>query len=93
MRLPTSWKLPGGFRVEFIYVDRLEDAHGEWHGFEKKVGKILIEKGPLDEMADSVYHEMQHALTDWHAAYLRPMQRSFLKALLREAALQAEEKA
>jgi hypothetical protein len=92
-KLPITWRLPGGYKVVFRYVEDLHDGlRGEWCGFgSDKVGNVYVKLEPLDEMADTVFHEMVHALIDWHAAYLRPIQRTFVKTLLEEAALQAKE--
>jgi hypothetical protein len=103
VRLPKVWLLPWGYKVKLEYRPASEMSsactgasksgpHGCWHDFVWKVGKAVIAIEAADEMLDSLFHEMVHALIDWHGRAIRPRQRDFLQALLKEAALQAAEK-
>jgi hypothetical protein len=92
--MPSVYRLPFGAVVRIEYVDDLGENHGEWHGFNAAgEGLIRIEKRAPEEMLDTLYHEMIHCIPDFHAHFIRPMQRAIIRAMVEEAAAQAAEEA
>src|SRR3990167_7938771 len=98
MRYPKVWRLPFGAKVVFRYVnlDRMPDrALGWWSDFNSSmVGTIKIAKDvPPSELLDTLWHEMSHALIDWHSRCIWAKQREAEDLLKQEAARLAAERA
>lgn len=96
-RLPKVWNLPFGARVNIKYKKKIDGAYGMWFGFKWKrdrfVGEIWIAEDTIDEMLYTLYHEMQHALIDWHGLLIRDAQREYMREVVETVAELAKEEA